>query len=80
MTRIRNRRVHTALHPIEDKRLGDTQVKNHTPVCLSATKADADTGPSTPASSLFQKSAENTIPTIQPDIPTAPQARRNSGG
>jgi hypothetical protein len=30
MTRIRNRRVHTALHPTEDKLLGDTQVKNHT--------------------------------------------------
>jgi len=30
MTRIRNRRVHTALHPIEDKLLGDAQVKNHT--------------------------------------------------
>ena len=32
MTRIRNPRVHTALHPIEDKLFGDTQVKNHTPV------------------------------------------------
>jgi hypothetical protein len=31
-------------------------------VCLSSVRADADAGPSTPASSLFQKKAENTIP------------------
>jgi len=38
-------------------------------------RADAVDGPSTPASSLFQKKAENTTPTIQAVIR---QARRDA--
>jgi hypothetical protein len=39
-------------------------------------KADAVIGPSTPASSLFQKKAENTTPTIQAVIRRQRRARR----
>jgi hypothetical protein len=34
-------------------------------VCLSVGRADAATGPSTPASLLLQKKADTTTPTIQ---------------
>jgi len=40
---------------------------------VSPGRADADIGPSTPASSLFQKKAENTIQAdIELQIPDAP--------
>ena len=42
-------------------------------VCLSATKADAVIGPSTPASSLLQKKAAYTTPTIQAVIRNVPK-------
>src|SRR5258707_3177789 len=50
-------------------------------VCLSETKAGADIGPSTPASSLLQKKADNTTPTIQAVIHarSLSPCRRGSG-
>lgn len=38
-------------------------------VCLSKRKADAAIGPSTPVSSMLQKKADNTTPTIQAVVP-----------
>src|SRR5262252_8929 len=41
-------------------------------VCLSSPRADADISPSTPASSLFQKKAENTIQADADISPSTP--------